>query len=84
MDNVIVCSKEYDRYSHLKHLEEVFEAFRKHKLSISPNKTKLAQLETRYCGFRVSEQGVGTDSDKVVAINKFPGKPFDDQELNVA
>jgi hypothetical protein len=71
MDDVIVFNKDYD--SHLKHFKEVFEVFRKHKLSISPNKAKLAQLETHFCGFRVSEQSVGTVSDtlKVVAINKF-------------
>ena len=70
MDDIIIFSNTFEE--HCEHLRIVLHKLREHKLTISPTKTKVAQSETRYCGFKVSAKGIGMVSKKVAAISAYP------------
>ena len=69
LDDIVIFSKSWDE--HIIHLRQVFEALRKHKIAMSPNKTRLAQTSTRYLGFIISRSGISKDPRITAAIRDF-------------
>lgn len=69
LDDVIVFSPDFA--SHLKHLEEVFQAMEKYGLKLRPEKCQLLRRQVKFLGHCVSYQGVAPDPDKVTAVQHF-------------
>jgi len=57
-----------DFKTHVGHLREVFERLRDASLKLKSSKYALLQLEVKYLGHIVRQNGVGTDSEKFWAI----------------
>ena len=57
---------------HMQHVKTVLDRLVKHKLTIKLSKTKVFQRETRFCGFKVSKEGIGPWDKKIAAIKAFP------------
>ena len=70
MDDVLIFSK--DEESHLKHVEQVLEVLRQHKLYARPHKCEFGVTSTRYLGHIVSAQGIHVDPAKIQAIVDWP------------
>ena len=80
VDDVIVFSQTFEE--HVGHLEKVFRAIKAHKMNVKASKTKLAQPEVKYCGFRVSKEGISKDAKIVSAVQNFPD--LNDPKLPIA
>ena len=70
MDDIIVFSHTLEE--HMRHLEEVFERLRTHKLRLKLKKCQFLKPETKYLGFIISPEGVKPDPQKVKAIRELP------------
>lgn len=70
LDDIIVVGKTLQ--DHLDNLKEVFRRLREANLKIKVDKCKFFTRETKYLGHVVSEQGIKTDPDKVIAITQIP------------
>jgi hypothetical protein len=66
IDDILVFSETYEE--HLKHIEQVFQRLRQHKLKLKLIKCDFAQSETNYLGFVIRKNGLKPDPDKVTAI----------------
>ena len=66
LDDVLVFSE--TREQHLEHLQKVFDSLRQHNLKLKPSKCTFFQKETKYLGFRIGQEGIQPDPDKVTAI----------------
>ena len=66
IDDILVFSETYEE--HLKHIEQVFQRLRQHKLKLQLSKCDFAQRETNYLGFVIGKNGLKPDPDKVTAI----------------
>lgn len=77
-DDILIYSKSYEE--HLVHLKLVFELLMKDQWFIKLSKCSFAQRQIKYLGHVISEQGVGTDPDKVSAIAQWP-RPTSIKEL---
>jgi hypothetical protein len=53
-------------------LREVFAKLRMHNLKLQPDKCEFLRKKVTYLGHRLTPQGLIPDSDKVVAVRKFP------------
>ena len=56
----------------MEHLTEVFERLQNAGLKLKPRKCHLFQTEVIYLGHKVSEKGIETDPQKIVAIEEWP------------
>src|SRR5262249_49153971 len=56
----------------LMHIRVVLCTLVEHKLAISFEKSKFAQREIRYLGYKISGKGIEPDSKTIVAIRDFP------------
>ena len=54
------------------HLLKIFEHFKEPGLKVSPEKFQLYCTSVKYLGHNVSEDGVGTDQDKVSILTSWP------------
>ena len=63
LDNIIPYS--HDLETHLEHLERLLIKLREANLKLKPSKCQLLQKQVHFLGFTVSQNGVGTDPDKV-------------------
>jgi Reverse transcriptase (RNA-dependent DNA polymerase) len=70
LDDLIVFSKVLE--SHLKHLEIVFNKFRDDGLKLKLSKCHFAKKEVEYLGHLVSEEGVKSNKNKIVAVKEYP------------
>ena len=66
MDDIVVWSKSLDE--HIRHINQLFERIRKHKLKLSLKKSQFMKAESNHLGFIVSPEGVGPDPLKVESI----------------
>ncbi len=66
LDDVLVAGRSFSE--HLTHLHAVLQRFREASLKLNPKKCFLFQLQVKYLGHVVSQQGISTDPDKVQAI----------------
>jgi len=70
LDDIILYSG--DLATHLERLERLLSRFRKACLKPKPSKCHLLQKQVRFLGFTVSQEGIGTDAEKVAAIRSWP------------
>ena len=73
LDDVLVAGRNFSE--HLAHLSVVLQRFREASLKLNPKKCFLFQLQVKYLGHVISQQGISTDPDKVEAI-KSCGLPW--------
>ena len=66
MDDIVVWSKSLDE--HIRHINQLFERIRKHKLKLSLKKSQFMKAESNHLGFIVSPEGVRPDPLKVESI----------------
>ena len=66
MDDIVVWSKSLDE--HIRHINQLFERIRKHKLKLSLKKSQFMKAESNHLGFIVSPEGVRPDLLKVESI----------------
>ena len=69
-DDVLVFSKSEEE--HKRHLQTVFEEFRRHKVYVNPKKSEFFLKEIHYLGHIVSHNVVRMDPAKVQAIVEWP------------
>lgn len=53
-------------------LREVFASLGVHNLKLQPDMCEFLRQEITYLGHKLTPQGLFTDSDKVIAVRKFP------------
>ena len=70
LDDIILYSG--DLATHLERLERLLSRLREANLKLKPSKCHLLQKQVRFLGFTVSQEGVGTDTEKVAAIRSWP------------
>ena len=66
LDDVIIFSPTLEE--HQKHISQIFECLREHKLKMKISKCKFVQSETQYLGFIVDGNGIKPDPEKVKVI----------------
>jgi len=66
LDDIIVYSTDVDE--HIGRLEKLFERLRSANLKLKPSKCKLLRSELSFLGHVVSSKGVGTDPEKISAV----------------
>ena len=69
LDDVLVAGRNFSE--HLAHLSVVLQRFREASLKLNPKKCFLFQLQVKYLGHVISQQGISTDPDKVEAIKSW-------------
>ncbi|XP_020704270.2 uncharacterized protein K02A2.6-like [Dendrobium catenatum] len=69
-DDILVFSGSFEE--HLKHLKDIFETLRHHKLYLNYAKCEFATQMVSFLGFRVSADGVSADPRKVQAVRDWP------------
>jgi len=70
LDDIILYSN--DLASHMERLERLLFRLREANLKLKPSKCSLLQKQVHFLGFTVSQEGVGTDPEKVAAIRSWP------------
>lgn len=65
-DDILIYSK--DMYTHLVHLQAVFEIMQHHKLYVKGSKCAFGVLEVEYLGHFISDTGVATDPKKIDVV----------------
>jgi len=78
LDDILICTPDLD--SHLYYLKEVFSRLKDSGLKINPDKCEFGCREVRYLGYRVNEQGMCTDPEKIEPVLSFPA-PANVKEL---
>lgn len=77
-DDILIYSKSYDE--HFIQLRLVLELLVKDQWLVKLSKCSFAQRQIRYLGHVISEQGVGTDPDKISAVAQWP-RPVNTKEF---
>ena len=70
LDDVLIFGKSVQQ--HLDRLEQVFQRLREAKLKLKPKKCHFFQVRVQFLGHIVSQDGVGTDPEKVLRISECP------------
>ena len=70
LDNIIIAIK--DEEKHLRDLEKVLKLHRHGRIKLTVKKTFLFQKSVSYLGFRVSEEGIGMQSEYMDRIVNWP------------
>jgi len=78
LDDIIVYSADVNE--HIGRLEKLFERLRSANLKLKPSKCKLLRSELSFLGHVVSSKGVGTDPEKISAVQDWP-VPTDVKEV---
>jgi len=78
LDDIIVYSA--DVGEHITRLEKLFERLRAASLKLKPSKCELLKSELSFLGHVVSSKGVGTDPEKISAVEDWP-RPTDVKEV---
>ncbi|KAG1666838.1 hypothetical protein FOA52_009462 [Chlamydomonas sp. UWO 241] len=69
-DDILVFSR--TKEEHLKHLAEVLEILRRHKLYACLSKCEFGKLQTTFLGHNVSGQGIEMEPHKINAVVEWP------------
>ena len=69
LDDLLVYSKDFE--THLASLRVVFELLRKVGIKLKPDKCSFAAHQLEFLGHTVSEEGIRTSVDKVMAVREF-------------
>jgi len=78
LDDIIVYSADVNE--HIGRLEQLFERLKSANLKLKPSKCKLLRSELSFLGHVVSSKGVGTDPEKISAVQDWP-VPTDVKEI---
>lgn len=78
IDDLIVASRSEEE--HQQHLEEIFKRLKKYGLSINVTKSKFAEDEIEYLGYKVTKDGIRPLEKRVTAVTNFK-KPNNTAEL---
>jgi hypothetical protein len=70
IDDLLIVSDSFEQ--HLQHLDKVLSRLQDAKMTINLEKSSFLQEEVRFLGHILSSNGVGTDPEKVRAIQEFP------------
>ena len=70
LDDIIIMSATIRE--HLENLDQVFSRLREANLKMNPKKCKLLQKKVTYLGYIISENGIGTDPEKISAVENWP------------
>jgi hypothetical protein len=70
LDDILIYSKSLE--DHKRHLQQVLETLRKHKLYAKWEKCELIKSSVGFLGHVVSDQGIGMEKGKIQAINDWP------------
>ena len=70
IDDIIVPGKDFEE--ELQRLRHVFEKLRQHKLKLNAEKCQFFSTRVKFCGHIISEEGIGTDPDKISKIADWP------------
>lgn len=70
LDDVILMSPSFQE--HIKMVREVFQVFRKSRLSLNPKKTQLGSSKMKLLGYEVTQDGITPDRDRVKTMANFP------------
>ena len=79
-DDILIYSRSYE--GHLLHVKLVLELLRKDQWKIKLSKCSFAQRKINYLSHVISEQGIGTDPQKIAAIVEWP-VPVNTKELRI-
>ncbi|KAL0545099.1 hypothetical protein IC582_020241 [Cucumis melo] len=77
-DDILIYSKSNEE--HLKHMEEVLTALRKHELYANKKKCSFAKSRVEYLGHIIYRNGVKVDPKKISSIAEWP-KPTNVREI---
>lgn len=69
-DDILVATKDLE--SHLRALEELFEALAKENLTVNTKKCHFLQDKVNYLGITINNEGIRSQQDKVKAIRQMP------------
>jgi hypothetical protein len=69
IDDLLIVSDSFEQ--HLQHLDKVLSRLQDAKMTINLEKSSFLQEEVRFLGHILSSNGVGTDPEKVKAIQEF-------------
>ena len=70
VDDILVYSADFDQ--HLRHLQEIFDRFRKANLKLKPSKCCFAARSVRYLGHKFSSDGIFVDEEKIASVVSYP------------
>ena len=70
LDDIIIFSTSPEE--HEKHLRQVFERLKEHRLTLKPSKCEFFLPEVKMLGFIISGDGLRADPEKIAAITKLP------------
>lgn len=68
LDDIIVFSKSDE--DHIRHLEQVFQKYKKFGVSLSPKKSNFSLEEGKLLGHIISKEGIRIDPNRIEAIQK--------------
>lgn len=69
IDDILVCSKSFEE--HLKHMQEIFERWRKVRLTLKPKKCSFLQKHVIYLGHVISSDEISPDPSKIQSTRLF-------------
>lgn len=78
LDDILIFSENFE--DHLERLERVFSKLKEHGLKLKASKCEFFKTSVRYLGHIVSQSGVKTDPDKLLALTSWP-EPKNIKEL---
>jgi hypothetical protein len=70
LDDILVYGKSEDEF--VSHLRQIFERFRKRRLTIKPSKARLGLQQIEYVGHVINEQGITFSNEKRTRVLNFP------------
>jgi hypothetical protein len=70
VDDMLIHTSSYPE--HIKMLRQTLERCREHGITLNPKKFNFAKNDVNFVGYRVSENGIAADPEKIEAISKFP------------
>ncbi|CAK1579090.1 unnamed protein product [Parnassius mnemosyne] len=81
LDDIIIVGRTFEE--HLQNLERVLMKIQSANLKLSPKKCSLFKRQVSFLGYVVSEEGIRTDPEKIVAVEEWPVPKDKTQEFIV-
>ena len=78
LDDILIYSKTLEE--HVEHIKLVLDALRKHQLYAKLSKCSFAENSVHYLGYRIDQEGLHAEEDKLAAIKDWP-EPQDKHQL---
>ena len=78
VDDILAYDKDY--HSHLCRVNDILLRCRRHGITLNAEKFSIAKQTVSFCGYKISEEGITAEEEKVQAIADFP-KPANITDL---